>query len=296
MEFKNGATFSLIDPADDDLYYKMKNVIVCGPSIIFSRYHKAGETYIRGDENYMCKSVLGLDFNMLYLYSIMQPMCVNNYIRRKKEDNFRPITRKRKYISMFDWMDWLSFTRNIDIKHTQNYSEELRVAGFLIDGIISGTIQLFEYCGCWVHGHDCIYVNNKLTDQERTKRFKKHDSKMKFLIEQGYDVELIWECQFHREKQINKELQSFVQSRRLPFHEKFPREVMTKQILDSVIDDTFFGFLEDSLEVPDMFEKSMYKPETNLTSNQYLSKFSPIFCISEVPFECIGEHMQNFVK
>ena len=122
-----------------------------GPSLIFTRHHKADETFIRGDQNYITKSILGLDFNYLYLHSLMMPMCVKNYVRRKQEHNFRPIMRKRKYTSMFDWMDWQSLTKNIDIKHKQNYGKELRVGVFLIDGFESGSKNLWEYwlLGTW---------------------------------------------------------------------------------------------------------------------------------------------------
>ena len=292
--FKNGATFSLIDANDEDLYYKLKNGIVGGPSLIFTRHHKANETFIRGDQNYVTKSILGLDFNSLYLHSLMLPMCVKNYVRRKQEHNFRPIMRKRKYTSMFDWMDWQSLTKHIDIKHKQNYGKELRVGVYLIDGFESGTKNLWEYLGCWAHGHNCEYGIKNLTEQERSKRFRKHDIKMKFLQEQGYNVEFIWECQYQKEKKNNKDLQAFVQGRRLPFHKKFPREVTNEQILENVLDETLFGFLEVSLEVPDTFEKSMIRPNTSLSPFEYFSEFSPIFCTTEVPFECIGEHMQNF--
>ena len=40
----------------------------------------------------------------------------------------------------------------------------------------------------------------------------------------------------------------------------------------------------------------MIKPNTSLSPFEYFSEFSPIFCTTEVPFECIGEHMQNFAK
>ena len=119
---------------------------------------------------------------------------------------------------------------------------------------------------------------------------------MKFLQEQGYKIEFIWEYQYHKEKQSNKALQAFLQSRRLPFRKKFTREVTTKQILESVLDEVLFGFLEVSLEVPDTFEKSLIRPNTNLLPYEYFSEFSPIFCTTKVPFECIGEHMQNFAK
>ena len=51
--------FSLIDSYNQDLHYTIKKNIVGGPSIIFSRYHKAGETLIRGHKP--CKKILGYD-------------------------------------------------------------------------------------------------------------------------------------------------------------------------------------------------------------------------------------------
>ena len=63
-----------------------------------------------------------------------------------------------------------------------------------------------------------------------------------------------------------------------------------------MLDETLFGFLEDSIEVPDKFEKSLMKPNTHLSPYAYFSEFSPIFCTTEVPFDYIGEHMQNFAK
>lgn len=64
---------------------------------------------------------------------------------------------------------------------------------------------------------------------------------MKFLHEQGHKVEFIWECQYQKEKKNNKDLQAFVQGRRLPFLKKIPREVTTEHILEDVLDETLFG-------------------------------------------------------
>ena len=147
-------------------------------------------------------------------------------------------------------MNWQSLTKNIDIKHKQNYGKELRVGVFLIDGFESGTKNLWEYLGCWAHGHNCEYGIKSLTEQERTKRLKKHDVKMKFLYKQGYKVELIWECQYQKEKKDNKDLQAFVQGRRLPFHKIFPREVTTEHILENVLDETLFGFFGSFIRSP----------------------------------------------
>ena len=46
-----GASFALFDESNKDLYYTIKDNIIGWYSIIFNRYHKAGETFIRGNTN-----------------------------------------------------------------------------------------------------------------------------------------------------------------------------------------------------------------------------------------------------
>ncbi len=54
-------------------FYLLKDSIVGGPSIIFSRYHVANKTDIR-DLNKNCKNIVGCDSNALYLWAISQEM------------------------------------------------------------------------------------------------------------------------------------------------------------------------------------------------------------------------------
>jgi hypothetical protein len=42
--------FSFFQERDKDLYYKFKENIVGGPSIIFHRYHEKDKTHIRGEK------------------------------------------------------------------------------------------------------------------------------------------------------------------------------------------------------------------------------------------------------
>ena len=50
-----GASFALFDESNKDLYYTVKQNIIGKPSIIFSRYHKAGETFIRRNPDKDCR-------------------------------------------------------------------------------------------------------------------------------------------------------------------------------------------------------------------------------------------------
>ncbi len=61
------ASFALFGNDDRDLHRKIKNNIIGGPSIIFTRHHKVGETKLRGEEGKTCGNVVGFDANALYL-------------------------------------------------------------------------------------------------------------------------------------------------------------------------------------------------------------------------------------
>lgn len=67
---KEGASFALIDQANEDLYDTIKQNVIGGPSIIFNRYHEVGKTYIRGNSEKPCGKIIGFDANALYLYCI----------------------------------------------------------------------------------------------------------------------------------------------------------------------------------------------------------------------------------
>jgi hypothetical protein len=75
----------LIDEANKDVFYKLKNNITGGASIVFHRYHEAGKTTImrpvyehgewnRGQEGKLVDRIVGFDANALYLWCIGQDM------------------------------------------------------------------------------------------------------------------------------------------------------------------------------------------------------------------------------
>ena len=67
-----------------DLYDKIKANICGGVSQIFTRYHKAGETKIRGDT--MCEKIIGLDANALYCWAISLGTSEGLFVRRLAEN------------------------------------------------------------------------------------------------------------------------------------------------------------------------------------------------------------------
>ena len=55
--------------SDKDLFEKIREIIVGGPSILLTREAVADETFIRKSSN-LCKSIVGIDASQLYPYSV----------------------------------------------------------------------------------------------------------------------------------------------------------------------------------------------------------------------------------
>jgi hypothetical protein len=73
LEYNSNRLVYSIDEPNKDIYSKMKANIAGGPSIIFNRYSKRNETYIRGGSK-LCKKVIGYDANALYLWALGNEM------------------------------------------------------------------------------------------------------------------------------------------------------------------------------------------------------------------------------
>ena len=126
---KKNIYFSVIDSKNQDLFFKIRNNLTGGPSIIFNRHLKVNETLIRGIKDNKCKSIIGWDAASLYLYcmSLDQPSGI--FIRRKYENQFHPEIRDR-YYSPFHWMDWMIKFQNKKISHLMNSGKEKRIGPF----------------------------------------------------------------------------------------------------------------------------------------------------------------------
>ena len=159
-------SFSLFKEDDKDLYYKMRQNIVGGPSLVFHRYHEKNETTIR-NETKVCKEVDGFDANALYLWALMQQMPTGTYIRRSDKDGFKPV-RQYYYGEMaVQWLEWIATTQKISIRHMFNGVEHrIGHRRIPVDGYCASTKTVFQFHGCYFHGHECA-LNTKTYNEKR---------------------------------------------------------------------------------------------------------------------------------
>ena len=86
------AKFYPFTETDKDLLQKIREDMVGGPSIVFTRKAVVDETFIRDSGN-VCKSIVGIDASQLYPYSMCQPMPTGLYTRWEydtESDRFKP--------------------------------------------------------------------------------------------------------------------------------------------------------------------------------------------------------------
>ena len=292
-----GATFSLFNQKNKDLFYKIKNNIVGGPSIIFTRKHIAGETMLRNNPDKLCQRILGFDANALYLYCIGQDMPVGPYIRRFEFANFKP-ERSLKYDKMFDWLDWLMKTENYEIQHKLNTGREKKIGPFFVDGYDERRETIFEFNGCYYHGHQCRLtekVKNENWLRNQPELLKRTELRRKYINNEGYNVMSIWECDYDNLVKDNVELKEHIHNRLPTFFKENRYEVAPTTILDAVRGGNLYGMLEVDIEVPETWS-SEFETKMPLPPREYFSEMSPLFCTTEIPFEKIGKPMQDYAK
>ena len=317
---KRGVSFALFNEFYKSLYMKFKDNIVGGPSIIFRRYTKIGESVINKKTNNKVLNIHGYDACSMYGKAMDMEMPVNGFVCRKEETGFRPVLSD-KYLLQYYWMDYISQRDNIHIQHKLNSGKEYRCGVYLCDGWCPPAVDmsanlnnngiddnmnvggevggvgvgggcLYEFIGCYIHGHPNCHYSRSLTDEERSLRWSRHVKKMNY-IKSKHNVVIMLECEFIKEISMNESLKEFIRSKRPRFYQKYKGPVTMSMILKAVEEDRLFGALEIDLSIPEQWGAGK---ERNKSPYDYFCDMSPIFCTVNVPFDAIGEHMQTHAK
>ncbi|MCG8032144.1 MAG: hypothetical protein JAZ03_08205 [Candidatus Thiodiazotropha taylori] len=291
----NNAQFSLIDTKNADLHQLMSKCLFGGPSIIFHRHAESGVTKIRGGK--VCQKVIGYDCNALYLWALDQTLPTGIFVRRKSETGFKPEVRDI-YIKAFAWLNYLNEVLGVFIQHLRNVGCEKRIGPYPVDGYDKANKTVYQFHGCYFHGHLCDVTKNVKNPEwhaNREARFNRTKETTEYIKNKGLKVVEMWECSFKKLCQSNPKLYGMMDEYRPDFHRKNKGPVTEKQILDGVRSGQLFGFVQCDLQVPQSWGRG-FENFSQLPPLKYFEEMSPIFCTSEIPFEAFGEHMQNHVK
>ena len=235
--------------------------VVGGPSIIFHRRQIAGETLIKNRE--VCKKIIGYDANSLYLCCIAQDMPTGFYSLREKSNNYKKSTRYSN--QALQWLTYLNHEKGKFIKHAENSIHgEVRIENFIVDGFEKNTNTVYEFYGCYFHGHNC---NSKYNSKKWEKTLKREND-LKML---GYNVVSITSCQWQKHE---------ASSIWYTFKEI---SCTYTDILTAIMQNKIFGIVKCDLHVP---KKLISK----------FSEFPPIFKNTEITLADVGSHMRKYCR
>ena len=251
----------------DYIFQELRNKIVGGPSIIFTRYAEANVTKIRNGAEY-CQTVEGWDANSLYLWGTGQDQCTGPYTLLEKKNGYRKHSKNQRETGFLrysqkaiNWLNRLQEERGIYIRTAENHClGEKRILNFHVDGFEKPN-KVYEFLGCYFHGHDCTR-KNKCSD-----KWEKTIERLARLQSLGYEVETITECEWN-------EVAIHTVPRPPPLFQEIATEIAKNEV---------FGIVCCDLHVPPyLIEK--YSP------------FPPIFKNSSIDLTDIGSHMQRYCK
>ena len=305
---ENNKYFASFGVEHEDLFYKFKKCAFGGPSIIFKRYAKVGETNIRQNPEKLCQSILGYDCNGLYLHALGMDLPVLFPIRRSEETDFKPEVSWH-HLEMYHWLNWRMIQDGVHIQHKMNTGKEFPVGPYKLDGFSPATqdgkkSRGYEFHGCWTHGHDpeiCSfnrdkkgdvkYTVNQKTKEGQEKKRAATKEREKYIRDRQIDLEVIYECEFTQLKKTNKDIQEHSRHMFPEFYLKHPHPVGVDTILHSIEKGVLTGFVQVDIQVP---EKWPTGKERDISPYDYFSEMSPIFCNAEVHFNERGQTMQNY--
>ena len=280
--------FSLFDQANSDLYHLIKDNNTGGPSIIFHRYHEAGKTKIRkaeeGEAAKLCEKIVGYDANAFYLWPLMQNMPTGSYTRRLPENEFKP---KSSIKMAIEWLEWVAHQDRIHIRRQlNNTGKRIGDRKLLVDGFNVESQTVYQFQGCYWHGHDCALNRGKDVNEKRnkpmTELLEETRANTEHIRSKYYRVVEMWECEWRRMKRTSRELQRFIATevRRTLYTIKI---MSPERILSEVRQDRLFGCVEVDIRVPEHLKEKF-------------SEMCPIFKNTNISRDDIGDFMKAYAE
>ena len=198
--------FNLFDQANSDVYHLIRDNNTGGPGIIFHRYHEAGKTKLReaekGQAAKLCQKIVGYDANALYLWAVMQNIPTGSFTRRVAENQFKP---KGSMKMAIEWLEWVVQQERIHICHQLNNTKK-RIGDrrLPVDRFNAQTQTVYQFHGCYWHGHNCSLNRGKDFNEKRNKHLcellEETRANTEYIKSKGYNVVEMWECEWRDEE------------------------------------------------------------------------------------------------
>ena len=286
QKINSTAPYVLFNNQDKDLHELVQKHLVGGPSIIFHRFHEAGITKIRevdfGDKAKLCQHIIGVDANSLYLKCLSEEHCSGFYIKRRRCTNFRAEICQKTSIMALEWLRYIEYTKQIKLKHQLN-GGEVAIGGrrILVDGFCVQTGNIYNFNGCYWHGHNCN-LTLKMNADEKQNRETRTKRVYKYLTTLGYKVTIMTECEWLQIKQSTNVV-NILKQWAIPKPNYNQATLTETAILQQIVNGTIFGLIQVDIITP-----------TSL--KEYFKEMTPIFKNVDVTVKDCGVYMAKFIE
>ena len=243
---------------DEDLLEKIREYVVGGPSIVFTRKAVVDETFFRKSTN-LCKSIVGIDASQLYPYSMCQPMTTGLYTRWDFDsETSRFIPRKNKTRSFENMvMSYFQRTRpECKIESFFTTGRQKKIDCFSVDGFCSHCNTVFEAMGCFYHFCPCQELRLSLSEEDIQRGSKKRELdtlRRHYIQEKGFNVFEMWECVWWRLYKTTNTVEQHIRE-----HFPYRRSLAAEQLLEEIKKGKLFGYVQCDIEVPEKLRSKFY--------------------------------------
>ena len=244
-----GSKFYPFTESDKDLLEKIREDIVGGPSIVFTRKAVVDETFI-GKSSNLCKSIVGIDASQLYSSSMCQRMPTGLYTRREYDSETKRFTARQNKSCSFENMVLSYFQRSrpdCKIGYNVTTDRQNKIDCFSVDGICYHCNNVFEAMGCYYHYWPFQETRPSLTDTdiERGVKTRQQDEMRRdYIREKCYQIVEIWESEwwslYKTDASVKKHLR-----------ENFPcrRPLSEEGLMQGINDGRLCGYVQCDIEM-----------------------------------------------
>ena len=269
--------------SDKDLLEKIREDMVGGPSIVFTRKAVVVETFIRKSTN-LCKSIVGIDASQLYPYSMCQPMLTGLYTRWEYYSETKRLTARQNKSRYFENLVLSYFQQSrpdCKIESTVTTGRQKKIDCFNVVGICFHCNPVFEAMGCYHCYCPCQEARPPLTDtniERGVKKRQQDEMRRDYIQQKGYQIVEMWECEWWSLYKADASVKSHLR-------ENFPcrRPLSEEGLLQGVIDGRLFGYVQCDIEVPEHLR-------------DYFSNFPPKLKNTVVSRDDIGNLMKKYAQ
>ena len=277
------AKFYPFTEADKHLLEKIREDVVGGPSIVFTRKAVVDETFIRKSTN-ICKSIVEIDASQQYPNSMCQPMPTRLYTRWDIDSETSRFTPRQNKTRSFENLVMSYFQRTrIDCKIENFYTtgRQKKINRFNVHGFCSHCNTVFEAMGCFYHFCPCQDLRPSLSEEDikpGSRRSELDELRRGYIQEKSFTVIEMWECEWWRLYKTTTKV-------KLHIRENFPykRSLTEQQLLEGIKKGNLFGYVQCDIEVPE-----------NLRQN--FANFPPVFKSFLVSKNDIGDLMKTYAE